>query len=356
MAIDAAVVEKPGAPFQIERLEIDPPGPGQVLVRIRACGICHTDMVMRDGDLPIPFPVVLGHEGAGIVEAVGQDVVHVAPGDSVLLSFHSCGVCPACHAHQPGYCTDFVSRNFLGVSQPGEGGLWRGNDPVGGNIFGQSAFATHALAHRDNVVKVDADLPLALLAPLGCGIQTGAGTVLETLKVAPGESIAILGAGAVGLSAVMAAVIAGAGRIAVLDRHLHRLDLARQLGATDTADETAYLVGPFDHIVDTTGVLALLEPAVALLARRGTLALVAAYPPGTAGLDASAIMSMGRRIVGVIEGGIDPQQFIPRLIDYYRQGRLPIEKILGVYDFVDIDQAFTDSQNGSTIKAVISFS
>jgi aryl-alcohol dehydrogenase len=132
--------------------------------------------------------------------------------------------------------------------------------------------------------------------------------------------------------------------------------LARQLGATDTADETAYLVGPFDHIVDTTGVLALLEPAVALLARRGTLALVAAYPPGTAGLDASAIMSMGRRIVGVIEGGIDPQQFIPRLIDYYRKGRLPIEKILGVYDFVDIDQAFTDSQNGSTIKAVISLS
>lgn len=354
IAIDAAVVERPGAPFRIERLEIDPPGPGQVLVRLRACGICHTDMVMRDGDLPIPFPVVLGHEGAGIVEAVGQGVDHVMPGDSVLLSFHSCGACPACHTHQPGYCTDFVPRNFLGVRQPGEGGLWRGDDPVGSNIFGQSAFATHALAHRDNVVKVDADLPLALLAPLGCGIQTGAGTVLETLKVAPGESVAILGAGAVGLSAVMAAVIAGAGRIAVLDRHAHRLDLARKLGATETASQTADLIGLFDYVLDTTGVLALLEPAAALLAQRGTLALVAAYPPGTAGLDASAIMSMGRRIVGVIEGGVDPQQFIPRLIEYYREGRLPVEKIIKTYSLVDIEKAFADSKNGSVIKAVIS--
>ena len=354
IAIDAAVVEKPGAAFRIERLEIDPPGPGQVLVRIRACGICHTDMVMRDGDLPIPFPVVLGHEGAGIVQAVGQDVDHVLPGDSVLLSFHSCGVCSACHDHQPGYCTDFVPRNFLGVRQPSEGRLWRGDDPVGGNIFGQSAFATHALAHRDNVVKVDPDLPLALLAPLGCGIQTGAGTVLETLKVAPGESVAILGAGAVGLSAVMAAVIAGAGRIAVLDRHPHRLDLARQLGATETASQTADLIGLFDYVLDTTGVLALLEPAAALLAQRGTLALIAAYPPGTAGLDASAIMSMGRRIVGVVEGGVDPQQFIPRLIDYYRDGRLPIETLIKSYNLDEIEQAFADSQNGSVIKAVIS--
>lgn len=354
IAIDAAVVERPGAPFRIERLDIDPPGPGQVLVRIRACGICHTDMVMRDGDLPVPFPAVLGHEGAGVVAAVGQDVDDVMPGDSVLLSFHSCGACPACHAHHPGYCVDFVPRNFLGIRQPGEGGLWRGDQPVGGNIFGQSAFATYALAHRDNVVKVDADLPLALLAPLGCGIQTGAGTVLETLKVAPGESVAILGAGAVGLSAVMAAVIAGAGRIAVLDRHAHRLDLARQLGATETASETADLVGLFDYVLDTTGVLALLEPAVALLTQRGTLALIAAYPPGTAGLDASAIMSMGRRIVGVVEGGVDPQQFIPHLIDYYQNGRLPIENIVKIYNFYDIEQAFSDSQNGSVIKAVIS--
>ncbi|MBZ9648540.1 NAD(P)-dependent alcohol dehydrogenase [Sphingobium sp. 3R8] len=353
IAIDAAVVERPGAPFRIERLEIDPPRPGQVLVRVRACGICHTDMIMRDGDLPVPFPAVLGHEGAGVIAAVGQDVDHVMPGDSVLLSFHSCGACPACHAHQPGYCVDFVPRNFLGVLQPGEGGLWRGDQPVGSNIFGQSAFATYALAHRDNVVKVDADLPLALLAPLGCGIQTGAGTVLETLKVAPGESVAILGAGAVGLSAVMAAVIAEAGRIAILDRHAHRLDLARQLGAIETASEIADLVGLFDYVLDTTGVLALLEPAVALLTQRGTLALIAAYPPGTAGLDASAIMSMGRRIVGIVEGGVNPRQFIPRLITYYRDGRLPIEKIIKAYDFVDIEQAFAASQNGSVIKAVI---
>ncbi|QGP81206.1 NAD(P)-dependent alcohol dehydrogenase [Sphingobium sp. CAP-1] len=353
IAIKAAVVERPGAPFQIERLEIDPPGPGQVLVRIRACGICHTDMVMRDGALPIPFPVVLGHEGAGIVEAVGSGVRHVGPGDAVLLSFHSCGVCPACHVHQPGYCSDFVPRNFLGIRQPGEGGLWRGGAPVGGNIFGQSAFASHALAHRDNVVKVDADLPLELLAPLGCGIQTGAGTVLETLRVAPGESIAILGAGAVGLSALMAAVIAGAGRIAVIDRHPHRLDLARELGATQAAGDLADLDGLFDYIVDTTGVLALLGPAVARLAQRGTLALVAAYPPGTGVLDAAAVMSMGRRIVGVVEGGVDPQRFIPRLIGYYREGRLPVDRLVRCYDFADVEAAFGLSQDGYVVKAVL---
>lgn len=353
IAIEAAVVEQPGAPFRFERLDIDPPGPGQVLVAIRACGICHTDMVMRDGDLPVPFPVVLGHEGAGVVEAVGIGVDGLSPGDSVLLSFHSCGACRACHDHQPGYCVDFVSRNFLGARQPGQGGIWRDSQAIGGNIFGQSAFATHALAHADNVVKVDADLPLHLLAPLGCGIQTGAGTVLETLKVAPGESIAILGGGAVGLSALMAAVIAGAGRIAVIDRHAHRLALAQELGATDTGGDIAALDGQFDHIVDTTGVLALLEAAVARLSQRGTLALVAAYPPGAFALDASAIMSMGRRVIGVVEGGIDPKRFIPRLIGYFREGRLPLDKLVRTFDFADLPQAFAASEEGSVIKAVI---
>ena len=215
LTIDAAVIERPGEPFRFEQLSMDPPGPDQVRVRIRACGVCHTDMVMRDGDLPVPFPVILGHEGAGVVEAVGRDVAGLSKGDHVLLSFHSCGACAACRDHEPGYCDEFVPRNFLGLRQPGEGSIRRGEVVVGSNIFGQSAFATYALAHMDNVVRIDADLPLDLLAPLGCGVQTGAGTVLETLDVQPGQSIAIMGAGAVGLSAVMAAKIADAGRICV---------------------------------------------------------------------------------------------------------------------------------------------
>ncbi|WP_084581325.1 NAD(P)-dependent alcohol dehydrogenase [Sphingomonas azotifigens] len=354
MDIQAAVTEAAGGTFSIETLRIDAPGPSQVLVRIVACGVCHTDMVMRDGALPVPFPAVFGHEGAGVVEAVGPGVTGLAPGDHVLLSFDSCGACSACHDHQPGYCPEFFPRNFLGALGPDQGGLWRGADRIGSNIFGQSAFATHALAHPRNVVKVDADLPLHLLAPLGCGIQTGAGTVLETLKVAAGQSIAIFGAGAVGLAAVMAAAIAGAGRIALLDRHAHRLDLGRELGATDTATSLDALSAPFDHIVDTTGVPALLGQAVDLLAPRGTLALVGAYPSDPKlSIDASAIMSVGRRIIGVVEGGIDPQRFVPELIAQYRAGRLPMEKLVRTYPFAAIDQAVHDSETGAVIKPVL---
>ncbi|WP_183112895.1 NAD(P)-dependent alcohol dehydrogenase [Sphingomonas sp. So64.6b] len=354
MEIEAAVVEAPGESFRLVRLQMDAPGPDQVRVRIHACGVCHTDMVMRDGALPVPFPCIFGHEGAGVVEAVGPDVTSVEPGDHVLLSFHSCGTCPACHDHQPGYCAEFFPRNFLGGIGPGQGGIWRGDDRIGGNIFGQSAFASHAFAHSDNVVKIDRDLPLEILAPLGCGVQTGAGTVLETLRVQPGQSIAILGAGAVGLSAVMAAVIAGAGRIALLDRHAHRLDLGRELGATETADDIADLNGPFDHIMDTTGVPALLQQAMEKLALRGTLALVGAYPPGQMmEVEPSAVMGTGRRIVGVVEGGIDPRQFIPRLVGYYRAGKLPLEKLIRTYPFGAIEEAFHASETGAVIKPVL---
>jgi len=354
LTAQAAIVEAPGAPFRIANVDLDPPGPGQVRVEIHACGVCHTDMVMRDGELPVPFPVVFGHEGAGVVEAVGAGVEGVQPGDHVLLSFHSCGHCPACDDHQPGYCREFFPRNFLGAPAPGEGGISRAGVPIGSNIFGQSAFATHALAHADNVVPIDPALPLALLAPLGCGIQTGAGTVMETLRLQPGQTIAVFGAGAVGLAAVMAARILNAGAIAVLDRHASRLDLAQELGATQTATNLADLPGPFDFILDTTGVPGLVEQAIELLAARGTLALVGAYPPGKAmGVDLSAIMSLGRRIVGVVEGGIDPRTFIPRLIDHYRAGQLPIAKLVRTYSFAAIEDAFEASKNGTVVKPVL---
>ena len=354
LTAQAAIVEASGGEFMLAGVTIDPPGPEQVRVAIHACGVCHTDMVMRDGGLPISFPVVLGHEGAGVVEAVGSAVEGIVPGDHVLLSFHSCGRCAACGDHQPGYCDEFVPRNFLGARTQGEGDIRRDGSAVGGNIFGQSAFATAALAHADNVVPIDRALPLALLAPLGCGIQTGAGTVMETLHLQPGQSIAVFGAGAVGLAAVMAARIQGAGRIAVLDLHPARLDLARDLGATETADAIERLSGSFDHIVDTTGVSALVERAVDLLAPRGTLALVGAYPPGGAiSIDPAAIMAVGRRVVGVVEGGIDPRRFIPRLIDHYRAGQLPLEKLVRTYPFAEIERAFAASSDGSVVKPVL---
>ena len=353
LSATAAITEAPGSGFHLDSVELDPPGPGQVRVEIHTCGVCHTDMVMEEGHLPVPFPVIFGHEGAGVVEAVGPGVANVVPGDTVLLSFHSCGACPACRDDQPGYCGEFVPRNFLGALEPGQGGVHRNGKQIGSNIFGQSAFATHALAHSRNVVKIDPELPLALLAPLGCGIQTGAGTVMETLALKPGQSIAVFGAGAVGLAAVMAAKIMGAGSIAVLDLHASRLDLARELGATETASDIASLSGPYDHIVDTTGVPALVQRAVSLLAARGTLALVGAYPPAPMELDLSAIMSMGRRIVGVVEGGIDPQSFIPRLIRHYRAGELPLEKLVRFYPFSAIEEAFQASRSGEVIKPVL---
>lgn len=351
--MQAAIVEAPGERFRIEAVELEPPGPGQVRVEIHACGVCHTDMVMQEGHLPVPFPAILGHEGAGIVEAVGAGVTEVAPGDRVLLSFDSCGHCPACDDHEPGYCREFVPRNFLGALGPTEGGVRRNDRRIGSNIFGQSAFATYALAHSSNVVKVDSDLPLELLAPLGCGIQTGAGTVMETLRVQSGESVAVLGAGAVGLAAVMAARISGAGSIAVLDLHESRLQLARELGATEAANDLGSLAGPFDYIVDTTGVPSLVQQTVGLLAARGTLALVGAYPPGPIELDLAAVMSMGRRIVGVVEGGIDPKIFIPRLIDHYRAGELPLEKLVRFYPFTNIEEAVAASKSGEVIKPVL---
>jgi aryl-alcohol dehydrogenase len=350
----AAVVDAPGEPFRFSRLRIDPPGPDQIRVKIHACGVCHTDMVLRDGELPVPFPCIFGHEGAGVVESVGPGVTVVEPGDHVLLSFHSCGACPACHDHEPGYCAEFFPRNFLGITGPGQGALWRDGERISANIFGQSAFATFAFAHSDNVVKIDRDLPLALLAPLGCGIQTGAGTILETLAVRPGQSVAICGAGAVGLAAVMAAKIAGAGRIAILDRHARRLDLAVELGATEAARDVTDLTGIFDHIVDTTGVPGLMRDLVDKLAARGTLALVAAYPPGQEfAIDPSDIMSRGRRIIGVVEGGIEPRTFIPRLIEYYRSGQLPLERLVRTYPFEDIEMAFQASASGDIIKPVL---
>jgi aryl-alcohol dehydrogenase len=311
-------------------------------------------MVMRDGALPVPFPSILGHEGAGVVASVGPGVDGVKPGDHVLLSFHSCGHCPACHDHQPGYCREFVPRNFLGALGPREGGVSRDGNTIGSNIFGQSAFATHALAHSDNVVVIDPDLPLELLAPLGCGIQTGAGTVMETLRLRQGQTIAVLGTGAVGLAAVMAAHILGAGEIAVLDRHAARLELARSLGATQVAQDLTALQGPFDFIVDTTGVPALVAQTIPLLAARGKLALVGAYPPNVPiSLDLPAIMSVGRSIVGVVEGGIDPQQFIPRLIDHFRAGQLPLEKLVRTYPFAAIETAFEASEKGLVVKPVL---
>ena len=348
----AAVVRSPDAPLRIERVTIEAPRSDEVLVRLVATGICHTDMVMRDQALPTPLPVVLGHEGAGIVEAVGADVTHVRPGDHVVLAFNSCGHCASCDDHAPAYCVEFAPRNFMG-SRPdgtsplsGEGGL------IHANIFGQSSFATHAIARGRNTVKVSSDAPLERLGPLGCGVMTGAGAVMNALRVRAGSGIAIFGTGAVGLSAIMAAKAVGAATIIAIDINENRLDLARELGATHTIlatrpDLAAALAeagaGALNYAIDTTARPSVIRAAADALGPRGILGLVGASAPGDElSFDAASIMSGGRVVRGIVEGDADPHVFIPKLVALHAEGRFPFDRLIRYYRFEDINEALSD--------------
>lgn len=362
--IQAAVFRTAGAAPVLERITIDEPRADEVRVSIKAVGICHTDMVLRDQLLPLPLPAVLGHEGAGVVEAVGADVTSVVPGDHVVLSFSSCGHCPSCHDHAPAYCHDWFGLNFAGARADGSVSLKDGNGaPVHSHVFGQSSFATSSVVPERNVVKVDKELPLQLLGPLGCGIQTGAGTVLKTLRPRPGSSIAVMGAGAVGISAIMGAAIAGVATVVAIDLNPDRVALAREVGATHgfLASEGSVLSlaaqagcpGGFDYIVDTTGNVGVVNEAILGLAPRGELAMVGAYPPMNVTADATFVMSGGRVIRGVVEGGGDPQTFIPELISYYEKGQFPFDRLVEYFRFEDIAEAIEAGESGRVVKPIV---
>lgn len=352
---EAAVFARPGADPIIQTLLIEEPRGTEVLVRLKACGVCHTDMVLRDGSLPLIFPAVLGHEGAGIVEAVGTEVTDLQPGDTVVLSFMSCRVCAPCTAGQPSYCEHIAALNFSGRRQDGSSKLWSADSqPISGSVFGQSSFSRLALAHRENVVRVETDLPFHILAPLGCGVQTGAGTVLETLRVTAGATVAILGGGGVGLSAAMAAIYVGASDVIVLDRHEGRRRLARTLGATYVVAEAEALPMGLDFIIDTTGIAEIAAAAALHLGIRGTLALVGAHAKqDMLKIEAAFLVRAGRRVIGVIEGGVDPQKFIPNMIRMIEAGQLPVERIVQTYPFNEVANALADSQAGKVVKPVI---
>lgn len=361
--ITAAIAWAPNRPFTIESCELADPGPGEAVVRIVACGICHTDLAVKRQYVPIPLPMVLGHEGAGVIERVGPDMAGFAEGDHVVLSFAACGACPECHDGHPAFCDEFLPLNLAGAREGGSGLSHKG-EPIGGHFFAQSAFASHALVSRTNMVKIDKDLPLALLAPLGCGIQTGMGTVLNSLRPAKGESLAVFGAGSVGLAGVIAGVIAGCSQIIAIDVKPERLGLARAVGATriiDGASEDAVEAiraatdGRGAHCsFDTTGVPAVAAQAFRCLRKRGRAAYVAAPPAGTVyGVDAYDLLNSGGSIRGVIEGDAVPSEFIPALIDHYRAGRLPLDKLVTSYPFDRINEAVRDTETGAAVKAVL---
>jgi aryl-alcohol dehydrogenase len=361
--VSAAVVRQRGGPFIIEKLRLSAPRPDEVLVRIIAAGMCHTDMVVRDQVYPVPQPIVLGHEGAGVVEQVGAAVTKVRPGDHVVLSFMSCGRCRMCLAGRPNNCLDFNAHNFSGGRADGSNSLSDDTGAIHDHFFGQSSFASFAIANERNVVKVPNEAPLELLGPLGCGIQTGAGAVMNALKIPTGASFAAFGAGAVGLAAIMAARAVGATTIIAVDLVPERLKLAKELGATHSVnvkeqDPVAAIRGisggGAQYTLETTGIPAVVRQAVDALGARGTCGIVGAAPPATdIRIDITDFMQMAKTIYGIIEGDSVPDIFIPQLVDLYLQGRFPFDKLTRIYPFEKINEAAQDSERGLTVKPII---
>ena len=364
MRIRAAVAVTKSEPFSVETLDLEEPRDDEVLVRIVGTGICHTDLIVRDQYYPTPLPAVLGHEGSGVVERVGARVAKVQPGDHVVLSYLSCGACPNCQSGQTVYCPHLFALNFGGGRPDGAKALRRGDSAVGSHFFGQSSFATHALANQRNVVKVPRDAPLALLGPLGCGIQTGAGAVMNSLNPRAGASLAVFGVGSVGMSAIMAAKAVGCATIIAVDVKPGRLALARDLGATQTVNpQEASPVeairrlsgGGVDYSLETTAVPEVFRQAVDALGVPGICGLIGAAPLGTeVTFDMNSIL-FGRTIRGIIEGDSIPDVFIPRLIELHRQGRFPFDRLIKFYPLDQINEAAEDSLAARTMKPVLRF-
>jgi aryl-alcohol dehydrogenase len=361
--ITAAVVESAGATFELGPVELGDVQADEVQVRMTASGICHTDLLIREGSFPTPMPVVLGHEGAGVVDEVGPAVTQVAVGDRVALSYASCGDCPTCATGRPFYCADFFPRNFLATRPDGTTALSRQGRPVHSHFFGQSSFATGAIVRECSVVAIADDIPLEVVAPFGCGVQTGAGSVINALRPQAGSSMAVFGAGGVGLSAVMAAVICGCDPIIAVDVKPARLDLARELGATHVVDATQtdpveaireITRGGVDASLEASGVPGVLRQAVDVLAPDSICGLIGAPPLGTEeAFDVNALLSTGRIVRGLVEGHSVPQVFIPKLVDLWRAGRLPIDRLVRAYDFDQINEAAEAALTGEVVKPVL---
>jgi aryl-alcohol dehydrogenase len=360
MNVKAAVLREKNGPFLIEDVILDEPRDDEVLVRIAGAGLCHTDLAARSQDLPTPFPIVLGHEGAGVVERVGKRVTSVAPGDHVVLSCLYCGTCHMCLKQRPTLCLKTWDHNFAGLRPDGSMTITKNGQAIHGSFFSQSSFAEYALANEKNTVKVDTDVPIEMLGPLGCGVQTGAGSVINALRPPVGSSLAVFGTGGVGMSAILAGVLCGCAVIIAVDINDGRLVLARELGATHTINptttdptQTIREITGFgaEYALDTTGRPSVIRQAVEALAPAGRCGMVAvsskdlSLSPGT--------MLQGRHVFGIIEGDAVPQIFIPQLIELYRQGRFPFDRMIKYYALDQINEAATDSEKGTTIKAIL---
>ena len=360
MEITAAVARGADVPFCVERLTLAAPGEGEVLVEIVASGICHSDLTAKR-NFPAEMPIVLGHEGAGIVREIGPGVEGVRVGDHVLATYSSCGRCARCHAGVPGYCERWVELNAgrFGADSP----LAHDGQVVVGAFFGQSSFASHIVAAARGLIVVDPGVDLTMTAAFGCGIQTGAGTMVNVLRPEADSAVVIFGVGGVGMAALMAARVLGVGRLIAVDVSAARREIARDVGADVVLDGAAEDVvaqikaatgGGATHALDTTGLAPVIANAIDALATRGVLALVALGEP-TLPIEVAKLIGHGHTLRGSIEGDVDPQEFLPRLVGWYRQGKFPMEKIVRSYPFEDINEAVADALAGVVVKPVLVF-
>jgi alcohol dehydrogenase len=372
MRVRAAVLETMGAappysvsrPLRIQEVELDPPGPGEVLVRIAAAGLCHSDLSVINGDRPRPLPMVLGHEAAGTVEEVGPGVDDLARGDPVVLVFvPSCGHCLPCMEGRPALCEPGAAANGAGTLLSGARRLRRDGEPVNHHV-GVSAFAEYATVSRRSLVKIDPELPLDEAALFGCAVLTGAGAVINTAGVRPGQTVAVVGLGGVGLCALLAAVASGAREIVAVDLLPEKLAFARQLGATMTFDareeRAAEAIreatrGGVDFAFELAGSAKALELAWAIT-RRGGTTITAGLPHPSARLPVPIVQLVAeeRALKGSYIGTAVPARDVPRLIELFRKGRLPVDRLVsGRLSLDEINEGFDRLARGQAIRQIV---
>ncbi|WP_435742476.1 NAD(P)-dependent alcohol dehydrogenase [Nocardioides sp. SYSU DS0663] len=369
MQTTVAVVNGPGQDFTLEQVEVDGPRADEVLVRVVATGLCHTDVTMASMLPAEMYPHVFGHEGAGVVEAVGDRVAGIEVGDHVVMSFRSCRECVRCREGLVGYCDSSLLLNYMGMRADGSTAYSRESGPVFSNFFGQSSFSRHAIAYADNCVVVDRSLDLTRVAPYGCGFQTGAGTVLNVLQPRPEDSLVVYGVGAVGLAALAAASSLGVTTVVAVDLMDSRLERAAALGATvvnpatlaaqgdgpTVVDRVKELTGGgATYAIDTTAVPAVVKQAQQSLGVRGEL-VVLGLGAEEYQLDAIDMLQNGKVVKGSVEGDSDPQEMVPRLIAMHAAGQLPVDEWIRTYPFEEIGTAVADLHDGTVVKAVLTW-
>ncbi|MFD1788322.1 zinc-dependent alcohol dehydrogenase family protein [Sphingomonas floccifaciens] len=363
---EAAMPYADSRPLRIETLDLQPPGRGEVLVRIAAAGLCHSDLSVINGQRPRPLPMALGHEAAGVVEALGAGVDDLSVGDHVIMVFvPSCGHCVPCAGGRPALCEPGAAANGAGTLLAGDVRLAGADGAPVHHHLGCSAFASHAVVSRRSLVKIDRDLPLHEAALFGCAVLTGVGAVVNTAEVKAGQTVAVVGLGGVGLAAVLGALAAGAAQVIAVDLDADKLALAATLGATATvqagedavAQVRALTGGGCDVVLEMAGAVRALEAAVAMTARGGTT-VTAGLPPPDAALPVNivSLVAEERTLKGSYIGTCVPTRDIPRFIALYRAGRLPVDRLVSGYLTLDeINAGFDALHAGRAVRQIVRF-